>query len=353
MNGLNYLIISDYEKMRGGAGIIASYEYGLFQRYTSARRIVAINDNEKLNGRVVIRILFLNIFILLNFLKNRNTKAIVHTLSFFPVIKLISLFWKDKITFVVHDYLLICPSKSLYNTNAEDRCSLSGYSRECLATNCGYSMTKKLINTFTLPDPSRQSVRVLSEASANILESSGRSFGNMYIMRNFDVSHDLTNFRVRTKYERVVLFCGRYAIDKGFDLFMELARKYQSSNLRFICCGGGEIVPSKYVEDLGWLIPGDVSALINQSDLVIYPSRQIDADPLIFQICLRFRTPMIVPYWNALSRDVEQVFGEEYIINNVNDIDIEKILASRKRHESVIGFEANFPSSIKQVYNIS
>lgn len=353
MSGTHFLIISDYDRTKGGAGVIASFEYNLLLSVVSAERIVAFEDNADIKRLSYIRLFSLNIRILLLFLFRSNTKAVVHTFSFFPVIKIITFFWKNKITFVIHDYLLICPSKSLYNSKSESICRKQGYSMACLSADCGYPLAKKISNTVTTPRRFQQSVRVLSDTSAKFLNASGRRFGALYTMRNFDVSSDASNFCLDVRNEHLVLFCGRYSKDKGFDVFLRLAETSRALNVRFVCCGDGEILPNSFVQNLGWLSQEDVSALINQSDLVVYPSRQIDADPLIFQNCLRFKTPMLVPSWNAAAKNVEEVFGKKYIYQDSRDVDIAHILDQSKRDGLQNKFDPKFPTSIDKVYNLT
>ena len=139
---MKILIISDDNGFRGGAGMIANAEYFKINELINNNCVFFVFQHKKL-PQYLIPLLFLYknvlLFFKLFFYITKKSKLIIHTWSYLPVIAIFQLFFPNHFIFVIHDYLLICPSKSFYNNNLNIICNVEGYSSECLNCNCGYN----------------------------------------------------------------------------------------------------------------------------------------------------------------------------------------------------------------------
>jgi len=122
-----------------------------------------------------------------------------------------------------------------------------------------------------------------------------------------------------------VIFIGRMTVDKGFDSFGRLKlHKFDK-----IACGKGPL-SGLYndVIDFGWQNQTNIKFLLKKSSLCIYPSRQIDADPIIVKQALSLNIPVFISNHNALSDLVKEIIGDNFVINDWNIIDDQYILNS-------------------------
>lgn len=95
-----------------------------------------------------------------------------------------------------------------------------------------------------------------------------------------------------SRKKKIVSYIGRKNKIKGFDRFIELAKKFQDNdNILFICAGVGMDCPKlKNILDFGWTT--DPGSIINASDFVIVPNRDTYFDINMIQI-LSIGTPVI------------------------------------------------------------
>lgn len=353
-----FVIISDYDASGGGAGRVAEIEAKMFPEGT-----VTHFYNKKLPTTSLMRFslqiiwsnITLSIFVLKNILKIK--RIFVHTWSLFPIVIILNKFLRNKLIFILHDYKLTCPSKAEYDFNLEHSCTLRGGSARCLVTDCGYSKVKKLASSLEVKFLGKvNKVRCLSTKSQNILKKSQKSNSN-YVVRNIFTFHDGNEGTELRLPEPYVLFAGRYTKDKGADTYFDIAKSMsvivgENNNdqnykrLSFVSCGGGPLCPNDNVTDLGWLPGGDVAHLIKRARIVIYPSRQIDCDPLIFQACAFFGTPMMVFSQNAIASDVEKMFGKSYVVDDNMELSLKNAL---KLHQHSRG-KIDYPASIMELY---
>jgi len=261
-------------------------------------------------------------------------KIIVHTWSYFPVVSLVSK-WRN-VHFVVHDYLAVCPSKSLYNFQENKPCLVKGYSSECMSTNCGYSVTRKRYSKVTRPR--LKTVRLLS----NIKQDLFRGVNDISILPNVDTFPSLAKSQPKSID---CIFIGRYTVDKGFDRFLSLAEHNKSIN--FVCLGNGPIPALGTVRNEGWISKKEeILSFLNKSKLLIYPSRQIDADPIIVRQALKLKIPVLIDSNNALAKLVEEKCGVNYVIRDWQNVDLGGLLKLERDFQ-----KSSFPE-VKDLINL-
>lgn len=319
------LIINDYTNRGGGAGEIAEAEYKILKRRSNTILLIAVTSKVRLS-----RIIYVNLLcILYSFIAK---KIIIHTWSYFPILGLISKFRSP--VFVIHDYLTVCPSKSLYDFRQGQPCSVQGYSKQCLTTDCGYTSSKKKM-AFRVK-PTLRKIRLLT----NKVEQFYHGIPNVQVLSNIDTFPAGSNSQ-----EKLFdfIFVGRYTFDKGFDRFVNLADKYREFN--FLCLGQGPIQPSGNITNLGWISDKvDIVNYIKSSKILIYPSRQIDADPIIVRQALKFGLHVLIDANNVLADDVAAFCGLDAV---VEDWDMLKLTANREY--DVNSFPVMF-SSVEDLY---
>jgi glycosyltransferase involved in cell wall biosynthesis len=301
------LIVNDYTSLKGGAGEIAESEYLLLKQEKEVKLLIAVK-----NKRNFVRIFLLNILCLTYSLIAK--KIIVHTWSYFPVVSLISK-WRN-VYFVVHDYLTVCPSKSLYDFQENKPCSIKGYSSACLSKNCGYSITRKRYSKVTRPR--LKTVRLLSDIKQELFVEAKY----ISILPNVDTFPSL---RKNQPKSIDCIFIGRYTLDKGFDRFLSLAGNNET--MKFVSLGNGPISVIGNVENEGWINKKEeILSFLSKSRLLIYPSRQIDADPIIVRQALKLKIPVLIDSNNALAKLVEEMCGVNFVIRDWNNVDLSELV---------------------------
>lgn len=306
------LIINDYDESNGGAGEIATSEKNLLQKREKTVLIIGRTKTE------------VNFFLVKLFIKNIKAliysiisrKIIVHNYSLFPSILIISLY--RKINFVIHDYALICPAKSFYNERLDEKCNILGYSSNCINENCGYSKKKKIYLKLIRPNYRKSKIRTLSKGSKKL-----------FPIQNTDLLPNINTFesyKTQKSYKSIdVIFIGRYSYDKGFDRFVEIVKK--NPDLVFACCGAGEITPLKLknLTDFGWINnKKNIIHKITQSKLLLYPSRQLDADPIIVKQSLYNGVGVIIDHNNVARELVEKICGKNHVVENWSQVKLDQ-----------------------------
>jgi glycosyltransferase involved in cell wall biosynthesis len=306
------LVITDYYNSNGGAGVVAHKEIEALSTYGYEFSIYGYRGQFFKLFFDNIKILYIGLFF--------HRVILVHTWSYFPVIPIISRLGSSKLIFIIHDYLLVCPNKSKYNFKQDKLCELRGGSLKCMSTNCGYSTTKKLYHaliTYLLPQRSTNVFfRFLSKRTKEIFHPLDLKFRNT-LLSNIDctpanVTCEISNSSFDQRY---LLYVGRNSADKGFDRFEKIQCKYLK-----VACGPSAINAENSLA-LGWQSQAVVQDLIYGAAAVIYPSRQLDCDPLVLQFCIKVGTPMYVSTGNAAADKVAEHFGAQFVISNWDDFE--------------------------------
>ena len=335
------IVVQDYKGVNGGASHIANLEVAAFseggitvQRVTTTGRVFSI--------------LFANFQLTFLLIVHPKRKVIVHTWSFFPTLILAYVINPSRICFVVHDYLLTCPSKARFDFNTNKNCELIGGGSKCLRANCGYSGAKKVVGAAfgalgrALVKKGAR-VRCLSFLSRSLLKNAGLS-GRLTLLPNL--------YAWETEAKAVkdvalapgtfILYAGRWTSDKGADRFLSL-----HSELRKVVAGA-DGVATEGCEFLGWVSPSQVKWLVSVAAAVVYPARQRDCDPLIVQECISVGVPVFVSSGNAAANLVKKVFGVHSVVEDWGELKLTKLLIEQCR-ENYCGRRKFTPSSHKLI----
>ena len=105
----------------------------------------------------------------------------------------------------------------------------------------------------------------------------------VFYLANFDRTNVLNEFGINKEYEKIVLFAGRLTKNKGIDVLLNSAAKYEDGKTLTIIAGGGGLLPElqKQVKELNLrdvVFVGDqtqenLNKLYNIADLLAVPSR--------------------------------------------------------------------------------
>jgi len=319
-----YCIIFDYSNNNGGATHVAKEEMMLLR--TLGHDVTFISADGQTQFVFVLNILVSNLRIFYYFLFSRRN-FIIHTFSFFPIVLLFSIIRPKRFLFVIHDYLTICPSKARYNFVKQDICKIKGASFSCLKHDCGYSRKKKFIHSlFTaffrfFCELRGLKIRTLSTKSSQLLEQHlgivSTVIPNLYVWGSSQKQSTSKLFDNKVPF---IVFAGRPTEDKGYDRF----RNMQSNKYHKVHVGahGINTVSDTY---LGWLDPEQVKLIVSRAAVIIYPARQIDCDPLILQLALEYKIPIVVDEKNAAANTVHKFYGKNCVVSNWNNFCIDSM----------------------------
>ena len=320
----DYCIIFDYSSNNGGATHVAKEEMKRLRIMGHAVTFISVDGQNKFI--FILNILMSNLKIMIYFLFSRKN-FIIHTFSFFPIVLLCCLIRPRRFLFVIHDYITICPSKARYNFVKQNICEIEGASLSCLRENCGYAVKKKLVHSlFTMTFRyickwRNLQIRTLSIKSSKLLgkhlDTVTTVIPNLYVW-GMPQKQNLTE-TVNNKIPYIV-FAGRPTKDKGYDRFRRIrSRRYHKVH---VGASGINTFSDTY---LGWLDPERVKSIVTKAAVIIYPARQIDCDPLIMQLALEYKIPMVVDEKNAAASTVHKFFGQNCVLSNWDNFCIDSL----------------------------
>ena len=107
-------------------------------------------------------------------------------------------------------------------------------------------------------------------------------------------------------------------LDKGYDRFGNL----KLTNFLKVACGRGPL--SSFYDDVfnfGWQNQKTINYMLNHTNLCIYPSRQIDADPIIVKQALALNKPVFISNNNAHSELIISILGNKFVISDWSIVD--------------------------------
>ena len=147
----------------------------------------------------------------------------------------------------------------------------------------------------------------------------------IFNLQNYNREEILKEFNINKKYENIVLFAGRLTENKGIDILLNSAKKYEDGNTLTIIAGGGGLLPEleKQVEDLELkdvVFVGDqsqenLSKLYNISDVLAAPSR-VEGFGLVGIEALACGTPVIGTKEGGMSDFITEEYGDLVNIEN-------------------------------------
>ena len=121
------------------------------------------------------------------------------------------------------------------------------------------------------------------EAKEKVITLKNGYDSNVFYMANFDRTEVLKEFGINKQYTKIVMFAGRLTENKGIDVLLNAAKKYEDGDTLTIIAGGGGLLPElqkqvemlnlKDVVFLGDQTQENLNKLYNISDVLAVPSR--------------------------------------------------------------------------------
>ena len=270
----------------------------------------------------------------------REKPDIVNVHNLYPFISPAALFeckrMKIPIVMTVHNFRLICPT-GLFMRNGKpcEVCLERGNEWGCIQYNCEHSYFKSV--GYTLRNvyarwtgAYKNNVRTfacITEFQRKKLIEAGFDKNKIIVIPN---SIDIP-LKYETTFGSYVAYIGRLSYEKGYDLLVEIARKYP--DIQFCFAGAKRedtnIAFPKNVQLMGYLKGKDLEHFIKNARLVVIPSRCYEGFPMAILEAAQFGKPCVCPDHGGFTEIIgkgENTIGRLFEPNNLNDLE-KQILA--------------------------
>ena len=270
----------------------------------------------------------------------REKPDIVNVHNLYPFISPVALFeckrMKIPIVMTVHNFRLICPT-GLFMRNGKpcEVCLERGNEWGCIQYNCEHSYFKSV--GYTLRNvyarwtgAYKNNVRTfacITEFQRKKLIEAGFDKNKIIVIPN---SIDIP-LKYETTFGSYVAYIGRLSYEKGYDLLVEIARKYPE--IQFCFAGAKRedtnIAFPKNVQLMGYLKGKELEHFIKNARLVVIPSRCYEGFPMAILEAAQFGKPCVCPDHGGFTEIIgkgENAIGRLFEPNNVNDLE-KQILA--------------------------
>lgn len=270
----------------------------------------------------------------------REKPDIVNVHNLYPFISPAALFeckrMKIPIVMTVHNFRLICPT-GLFMRNGKpcEVCLERGNEWSCIQYNCEHSYFKSV--GYTLRNvyarwtgAYKNNVRTFACITAfqrKKLIEAGFDKNKIVVIHN---SIDIP-LKYETTFGSYVAYIGRLSYEKGYDLLVEIARKYPE--IQFCFAGAKRedtnIAFPKNVQLMGYLKGKELEHFIKNARLVVIPSRCYEGFPMAILEAAQFGKPCICPDHGGFTEIIgkgENTIGRLFEPNNLNDLE-KQILA--------------------------
>ena len=270
----------------------------------------------------------------------REKPDIVNVHNLYPFISPAALFeckrMKIPIVMTVHNFRLICPT-GLFMRNGKpcEVCLERGNEWGCIQYNCEHSYFKSV--GYTLRNvyarwtgAYKNNVRTfacITEFQRKKLIEAGFDKNKIIVIPN---SIDIP-LKYETTFGSYVAYIGRLSYEKGYDLLVEIARKYPE--IQFCFAGAKRedtnIAFPKNVQLMGYLKGKDLEHFIKNARLVVIPSRCYEGFPMAILEAAQFGKPCVCPDHGGFTEIIgkgENTIGRLFEPNNLNDFE-KQILA--------------------------
>lgn len=270
----------------------------------------------------------------------REKPDIVNVHNLYPFISPAALFeckrMKIPIVMTVHNFRLICPT-GLFMRNGKpcEVCLERGNEWGCIQYNCEHSYFKSV--GYTLRNvyarwtgAYKNNVRTfacITEFQRKKLIEAGFDKNKIIVIPN---SIDIP-LKYETTFGSYVAYIGRLSYEKGYDLLVEIARKYLE--IQFCFAGAKRedtnIAFPKNVQLMGYLKGKDLEHFIKNARLVVIPSRCYEGFPMAILEAAQFGKPCVCPDHGGFTEIIgkgENTIGRLFEPNNLNDLE-KQILA--------------------------
>ena len=270
----------------------------------------------------------------------REKPDVVNVHNLYPFISPAALFECKKakvpVVMTVHNFRLICPT-GLFMRNGKP-CEVCLQKRNewgCIQYNCEHSYFKSV--GYTLRNvyarwtgAYKNNVRTfacITEFQRKKLIEAGFDKNKIVVIPN---SIDIP-LKYETTFGSYVAYIGRLSYEKGYDLLVEIARKYPE--IQFCFAGAKRedtnIAFPKNVQLMGYLKGKELEHFIKNARLVVIPSRCYEGFPMAILEAAQFGKPCVCPDHGGFTEIIgkgENTIGRLFEPNNLNDLE-KQILA--------------------------
>ena len=270
----------------------------------------------------------------------REKPDVVNVHNLYPFISPAALFECKKakvpVVMTVHNFRLICPT-GLFMRNGKP-CEVCLQKRNewgCIQYNCEHSYFKSV--GYTLRNvyarwtgAYKNNVRTfacITEFQRKKLIEAGFDKNKIVVIHN---SIDIP-LKYETTFGSYVAYIGRLSYEKGYDLLVEIARKYPE--IQFCFAGAKRedtnIAFPKNVQLMGYLKGKELEHFIKNARLVVIPSRCYEGFPMAILEAAQFGKPCVCPDHGGFTEIIgkgENTIGQLFEPNNLNDLE-KQILA--------------------------
>lgn len=270
----------------------------------------------------------------------REKPDVVNVHNLYPFISPAALFeckkTKVPVVMTVHNFRLICPT-GLFMRNGKP-CEVCLQKRNewgCIQYNCEHSYFKSV--GYTLRNvyarwtgAYKNNVRTfacITEFQRKKLIEAGFDKNKIVVIPN---SIDIP-LKYETTFGSYVAYIGRLSYEKGYDLLVEIARKYPE--IQFCFAGAKRedtnIAFPKNVQLMGYLKGKELEHFIKNARLVVIPSRCYEGFPMAILEAAQFGKPCVCPDHGGFTEIIgkgENTIGRLFESNNLNDLE-KQILA--------------------------
>ena len=163
----------------------------------------------------------------------------------------------------------------------------------------------------------------------------------MFYLANYDKSQILKEFNITKKYEKIVLYAGRLTENKGIDILLDAASKYENNKILTIIAGGGGLLNTlkKQAKDLnlkdiafvGDQSQNNLNKLYNIADVLAVPSR-VEGFGLVAIEALACGTPVVATNQGGMTDFINEKVGALIDVDDSDALknEISKILNNEK-----------------------
>ena len=153
----------------------------------------------------------------------------------------------------------------------------------------------------------------------------------VFYLKNYDKKEILKKYKIEKEYEKIVLYAGRLTENKGIDVLLKAASKYEDGKTLTIIAGGGGLLKTlkKHAKELNLkdiAFVGDqsqrkLSKLYNIADVLAVPSR-VEGFGLVAVEALACGTPVVATNNGGMVDFINEKVGA--LVDVEDDIALEK-----------------------------
>lgn len=244
-------------------------------------------------------------------LQNNTGLVICHNVYHkYPITELLKAIkerTKAKLVIIFHDYKAVCPRCNLFNgkricTDCSDGKFFNVIRHRCRYNSLAQSTVLAIDSYYNNSIKDAYSYPDLFISPSHFLAN---QFGKMGFKYPIKVIHNpfntaaFTRRKSHSKKQHAVLYAGRFSVDKGIALYLNLAKQF--SEIKFLIAGAGDVEDDvrkadremANVEYLGSLNREQLFNTFDKVDYLILPSIWYENNPNIIIEAMSFGLPVI------------------------------------------------------------